>query len=179
MIYVALLRGINVGGKNKVGMKELKQAFERVGMTSVVTYINSGNIVFAADIHTKEQLTPILEQAIYSQFELQIKVLLYSSEEFQKINAAIPKNWSNDSQMKSDVLFLWQDVDEATVLERLVIKPQIDRVSYVPGAVLWSVDKDQVTKSGMMKVTGSALYRRITVRNVNTVRKIAALLPQA
>ncbi|WP_142828203.1 DUF1697 domain-containing protein [Planococcus soli] len=178
MVYVALLRGINVGGKNKVGMKELKQAFERVGMTSVVTYINSGNIVFAADILTKEQLTPILEQAIYSQFELQIKVLIYSSEEFQKINAAIPENWSNDSQMKSDVLFLWQDLDEATVLDRLVVKPQIDRVSYVPGDVLWSVDKDQVTKSGMMKVAVSALYRRITVRNVNTVRKIAALLPK-
>lgn len=176
MMYVALLRGINVGGKNKVDMKELKQAFESVGMTSVVTYINSGNIVFADDTHTKEQLTPILEQAIYSQFELQVKVLIYNSEEFQKINAAIPKNWSNDLQMKSDVLFLWQDVDEATVLEGLAIKPEIDRVHYVPGAVLWSVDKEHVTRSGIMKIAGSALYQRVTVRNVNTVRKIVALL---
>lgn len=176
MMYAALLRGINVGGKNKVDMKELKKAFESVGMTSVVTYINSGNIVFADGTHTKEQLTPILEQAIYSQFELQVKVLIYSSEEFQNINAAIPKNWSNDSQMKSDVLFLWQDVDEVSVLKGLAVKPEIDRVCYVPGAILWSVDKEHVNRSGMLKIVGSALYRRVTVRNVNTVRKIAALL---
>ncbi len=46
MIYVALLRGINVGGKNKIDMKLLKQTFERVGMNDVVTYINTGNIIF-------------------------------------------------------------------------------------------------------------------------------------
>lgn len=176
MKYVALLRGINVGGKNKVDMKELKQVFEKAGMTLVVTYINSGNLVFADDSHPKEQLAQILERAIYSHFELQINVLIYSSEEFQRIAEAIPDTWSNDAQMKSDVLFLWEDVDEAAVMERLVIKPDIDRVSYVPGAILWSVDKEHVTRSGMMKVAGSALYQRVTVRNVNTVRKIAALL---
>lgn len=176
MMYVALLRGINVGGKNKVDMKKLKQAFEEAGMASVVTYINSGNIVFADDIHSKEQLTPLLEKAIYSHFGLEIKVLIYSSEEFRKITEAIPESWSNDSQMKSDILFLWQDVDGEDVMDSLVIKPEIDRVSYVPGAILWSVDRGHVTKSGMMKIVGSALYRRVTVRNVNTVRKIAALL---
>lgn len=176
MKYVALLRGINVGGKKKVDMKELKQVFEKAGMTLVVTYINSGNLVFADDSHPKEQLAQILERAIYSHFELQINVLIYSSEEFQRIAEAIPDTWSNDAQMKSDVLFLWEDVDEAAVMERLVIKPDIDRVSYVPGAILWSVDKEHVTRSGMMKVAGSALYQRVTVRNVNTVRKIAALL---
>lgn len=176
MMYVALLRGINVGGKNKVDMKKLKQAFEEAGMASVVTYINSGNIVFADDIHSKEQLTPLLEKAIYSHFGLEIKVLIYSTEEFRKITEAIPESWSNDSQMKSDILFLWQDVDGEDVMDSLVIKPEIDRVSYVPGAILWSVDRGHVTKSGMMKIVGSALYRRVTVRNVNTVRKIAALL---
>ncbi|TWT05346.1 DUF1697 domain-containing protein [Planococcus sp. CPCC 101016] len=176
MIYVALLRGINVGGKNKVDMKKLKQAFEEAGMSSVTTYINSGNIVFVDNNFSTDQLAPILEEAIYSHFGLQSNVLIYNSEEFQGIARAIPENWSNDQQMKSDALFLWEDVDGETVLDQLVIKPDIDRVRYVPGAILWSVDRDKVTKSGMIKIIGSALYQRVTVRNVNTVRKITALL---
>lgn len=175
-MYVALLRGINVGGKNKVDMKTLKQAFEEAGMYSVITYINSGNIVFAGNSHSKEQLAPILEQAIYSRFGLQIKVLVYAEKEFRQIAEAIPENWTNDQQMKSDVLFLWEDVDKETVLGQLTIKPEIDRVRYVPGAILWSVDKDKVARSGLLKIAGSKLYQRVTVRNVNTVRKILGLL---
>ena len=49
MVYVALLRGINVGGKNIVEMARLKQAFEELGFTSVKTYINSGNVIFRAE----------------------------------------------------------------------------------------------------------------------------------
>lgn len=176
MMYVALLRGINVGGKNKVDMKQLKQAFEEAGMSSVITYINSGNILFADNSHSKRQLAPLLEQVIYSHFALQIKVLVYDENEFRKIAESVPENWSNDQQMKSDVLFLWEDVDKETVLDQLTVKPEIDRVHYVPGAILWSVDKDKVTRSGLLKIAGSELYQRVTVRNVNTVRKILGLL---
>lgn len=176
MMYVALLRGINIGGRNKVDMKKLKNVFEEAGMSSVVTYINSGNIVFGARDYSKGQLAPILEEAIHRHFGLEIRTLIYSSEEFREIEQAIPENWSNGAEMKSDVLFLWKDVDKETVLDHLTIKAGIDRVSYVPGAILWSVDRSDVTKSGLMKIVGSALYRRVTVRNVNTVRKIAALL---
>lgn len=176
MMYVALLRGINVGGKNKVDMKKLKLAFEEAGMSSVTTYINSGNIVFADNSHPKEQLAPMLEQAIYSHFNLKINVLIYDADEFQKITDAIPENWSNDQGMKSDVLFLWEDVDEETVLDGLTIKPDIDHVIYIRGAILWAVERGNVTKSGMSKIVGSALYQRVTIRNVNTVRKIQALL---
>lgn len=176
MMYVALLRGINVGGKNKVDMKQLKQAFEEAGMSSVLTYINSGNILFADSSHSKVQLAPLLEQVIYSHFDLQIKVLVYDENEFRKIAESVPEDWSNDQQKKSDVLFLWEDVDKETVLDQLTAKPEIDRVQYVPGAILWSVDKDKVTRSGLLKIVGSELYQRVTVRNVNTVRKILGLL---
>lgn len=53
MIYIALLRGINVGGKNKIDMKLLTQSFEQVGMNNVVTYINTGNIIFSHKGKTK------------------------------------------------------------------------------------------------------------------------------
>lgn len=176
MRYIALLRGINVGGKNKVDMKSLKQVFEGAGMDSVKTYINSGNIIFTNNSCPKKELAAILEDAIYTNFELQIKVLLFDYEEYHKIAQSVPAEWINDKQMKSDVLFLWDDINEESVLDQLIIKPGIDLVKYVPGAILWSVYKDKVTKSGMMKIAGSDLYRHMTIRNVNTVRKIYALM---
>ncbi|MFD1032355.1 DUF1697 domain-containing protein [Metaplanococcus flavidus] len=176
MIYIALLRRINVGGKNKVDMKELKGVFEEAGMSLVKTYINSGNIIFADSHRRKEELPAILERAITGHFDLSIKVLVYSFDDFRRIAGNIPSNWSNDSDMKSDVWFLWAEADDDTVLDRLVIKAEIDRVKYVQGAILWSVDKDQVTRSGMSKVVGTPIYKLVTIRNVNTVRKLLGLM---
>ena len=178
MTYVALLRGINVGGNNKVDMKELKKVFEGAGMSSVKTYINSGNIIFADNFHRTEELPAILEAAILAHFSLSIKVLVYSFDDFGQIAANIPDNWTNDQGMKSDVWFLWPEADDAEVLEQLTIKPEIDRVKYVPGAVLWSVDKAFVTKSGMQKVIGTKLYKLVTIRNVNTIRKLLGLMEE-
>lgn len=176
MVYVALLRGINVGGKNKVDMKMLKQTFETTGMTDVITYINTGNIIFSHHNLSKEELVRVLEEAIYKDFELNIKVVIRSIDEIRQIMDAVPDTWQNDKYMKSDVLFLWEDIDDKSVLENLVIKPDIDTVKYVPGAVLWSVDKQHVTKSGMTRIVGTKLYKQMTVRNVNTARKIYELM---
>ncbi|MFP3358132.1 DUF1697 domain-containing protein [Planococcus sp. SIMBA_143] len=177
MIYAALLRGINVGGNNKINMKELKEAFEQAGMSSVKTYINSGNIIFE-DARNKEQVTFVSKQAIFEHFGLRIKVLVYSFDEYSRIAQAVPPEWANDERLKSDVLFLWQQADDERVLEQLPLKQEIDRVQYVPGAILWSVDRTDVTKSGMAKIVGTKLYKLVTVRNVNTVRKIYNLMKE-
>ncbi|WKA55583.1 DUF1697 domain-containing protein [Planococcus shixiaomingii] len=176
MIYVALLRGINVGGNNKVDMKQLKQVFEKVGMSSVKTYINSGNIIFTDTSRPKAEITTVLEEAIYAHFGLQIKVLVYNFDEYKPIAEAIPAEWTNDTQMKSDVLFLWEEVDTESVLEGLSVKPEIDSVYYVQGAVLWSVARENVTRSGMSKIIGTPLYKLVTIRNVNTVRKLYGMM---
>lgn len=179
MIYVALLRGINVGGKNSIDMKLLKQAFERAGMRSVVTYINTGNIIFAVDDESKTNISHILEQAIQANFGLPIKVVVLSFDDYTQIINAIPESWTNDQQMKSDVMFLWDDINDKSILDKLVIKPDIDTVIYVAGAILWSVDKNNVTRSGMTKIVGTSIYRQMTVRNVNTTRKIYELMQAA
>ncbi|MFT4416201.1 DUF1697 domain-containing protein [Fredinandcohnia humi] len=176
MVYIALLRGINVGGKNKIDMKLLKKTFERVGMNDVVTYINTGNIIFSYKDTSKTELSSILEEAIHHDFGLQIKVVVRSVDDVRGIINAIPGTWKNDNDMKSDVMFLWDEIDDESVLESLVIKPNIDMVIYVPGAILWSVDKKNVTKSGMSKIIGTKLYKQVTVRNVNTARKIYELM---
>ena len=176
MVYIALLRGINVGGKNKIDMKLLKQTFEQAGMNDVLTYINTGNIIFSNNSQSKTELSQILEEAILNDFELHIRVVVRSINDVRGIIKAIPETWKNDKDMKSDVMFLWDEIDDESVLDNLVIKPDIDTVMYVPGAILWSVDKKNVTKSGMSKIIGSKIYKQITVRNVNTARKIYELM---
>lgn len=105
MVYVALLRGINVGGKNKVDMKILKQTFEKTGMIDVVTYINTGNIIFSNHSLSKAELSGTLAEAIYTDFGLQIKVLVRHIDEVRQIMEAVPAAWKNDKDMKSDVMF--------------------------------------------------------------------------
>lgn len=177
MIYVALLRGINVGGNNKIGMKQLKETFEQAGMQEVVTYINSGNIIFIdhqkrMDAHM--ELSELLEQAIAADFDLQIKVLVRDMDEMTSVMQALPSNWTNDNQA-----FLWEEINDADVLEKLPLKPGIGKLIYVPGALLYSVGREEATRSGMNKLASSKIYSYMTVRNVNTTRKIYALMQAA
>ncbi len=176
MVYVALLRGINVGGKNKIDMKLLKETFVRTGMESVTTYINSGNVIFTDMKHTKTEITNLLEEAIFRYFQLNIKVLIRSLNDFEHIMKVLPEAWKNDKDMRSDVLFLWEEFDRETVINELNIKPEVDTVMYVPGAILWTLDKVNITKSGLNKFIGTDVYKKMTVRNVNTTRKIYEIM---
>ncbi|MFC9709386.1 DUF1697 domain-containing protein [Paenibacillus sp. NPDC056933] len=179
MIYVALLRGINVGGNNQINMKQLKETFEQAGMLDVVTYINSGNIIFADHQERSDanaELAQILEQAITVDFSLQIKVMVRNLDEIRTVIQALPEEWTNDATAKSDVMFLWDEVNDVSVLDRLPIKPEIGTLLYVPGAILYSVSKEDASKSGMNKLVGSKVYAYMTVRNVNTTRKIYTLM---
>lgn len=176
MIYVALLRGINVGGHNKVNMRKLKDVFEATGMTDVSTYINSGNVVFRSNSKSATRLAATLEQAIKKSFGFAVKVLVRDQASIKSLVQALPADWSNDTGMKCDVMFLWAAIDHPKILEQLTIKPDIDRVRYAPGALLWSVDRDKVTRSGMMKLVGTDPYRQMTIRNCNTLRKLADLM---
>jgi uncharacterized protein (DUF1697 family) len=171
MVYVALLRGINVGGKNKIGMKHLKETFLRLGLESVVTYINSGNVVFVGH-QTKDVLEKKLRQEIYLEYDLDIPVLIRSLNDFESLMETLPDEWKNDDTMKCDVLFLESGLDEAAVLKKLTVKPGIDKALPATGAIIWSVERKNVTRSSLTKIVGTDLYKKMTVRNVNTVRKL-------
>ena len=176
MIYVALLRGINVGGKNKVDMKQLRTTFEDAGMSSVRTYINSGNVIFSSTIRSHSRLTEILEDAIARGFGFGVPVLVRDLKNIKTVVQALPKTWVNDATMKCDVMFLWEDVARPSVVRELTLKPEIEDVKYVAGALLWRVDKKNVTRSGLMKLAGTPLYKRMTIRNCNTARKLLELM---
>ena len=175
MKYVALLRGINVGGNNKISMSELKQVFEQAGMEAVSTYINSGNVIFQSEL-PKIEVTQTLEQAIENKFGFTVKVVTCDEHRLAALAKALPDSWVNDASMKCDVMFLWENIDNPGILQKLTIKPGIDKVRYAPGALLWAVDRKQVTQSGMFKLVGTDLYKQMTIRNCNTLRKLASLV---
>lgn len=175
MIYVALLRGINVGGKAKVEMLKLKEVFEEVGCKEVSTYINSGNVLFK-DERSEEELVPLIETAIRKRFEINVPVVLRNFQQIRALCEAIPATWTNDTLQKTDVLFLWKAIDSRDILKKVVIKPEIENVLYIQGALVWNIGRENVTRGGALKLIKTELYRSMTVRNVNTLRKLYVLM---
>ncbi|HSJ27983.1 MAG TPA: DUF1697 domain-containing protein [Acidimicrobiia bacterium] len=171
-VRVALLRGINVGGNNKVEMPRLRAMFEAMGMDEVGTYINTGNVVFT-DPAPRPDVADRVRTAIGEEFGLDIPVLVLERDRMIAVAEALPADWANDSEAKCDVMFLWADVDGPDVLERVTLVEGVDEVAYVPGAILWKVDRSGYGRSGMNRIVGSRLYASMTVRNCNTVRKLA------
>ncbi len=179
MIYVALLRGINVGGNAKVDMARLKVTFENLGFTDVKTYINSGNVIFIDTKHDIAKLDSMVEAAIEKDFGFHVPVVIRDFKNIQALNKAIPKDWINDGKtMKTDVLFLWKDYDNRSTFDGLAIKPHIEDVTYLPGAIVWRVDRQNINKSSLLKIVGTPLYKHVTIRNINTVRKLHTLMQQ-
>ena len=174
-VFVALLRGINVGGNRKVEMSRLREAFEGTGAGQVSTYINSGNVIFS-DARSPAELAPVLEEAIEAEFGFHVKVLLRDLSQMRSIVEAIPDEWVNDTTQRTDVWFLWDDHDTPEIMDGLTIKEGIDEVFYLPGAIVWCADGKGLTRSGRGKVVGTDLYKSLTVRNVNSVRKIHSLM---
>ncbi len=176
MKYVALLRGINVGGNSKVDMKQLKGAFERIGFTEVRTYINSGNIIFSNTKHSESKLIQLIEAEILKEFGFEVKVVIRTQKQIEAISKTLPAEWVNNELMKCDVMFLWDEVDDESILRNLPMRKEFDDLKYIPGVVIWRVDRDKVTKSGLLKIIGTKYYKLMTIRNCNTVRKLSSLM---
>lgn len=175
MVYIALLRGVNVGGKAMVSMTALKDCFEGLEFEHVRTFINSGNVVFSTDRVGQGTLTKEIEAALHNTFDLPIKVLLKTHDQLKSLAAKIPKTWVNDTATKADVLFLWPEVDKPAVLAQIPYNPDVEEIRYHPGAVIHRVARADATKSRLPRLVGTPLYAQLTIRNPNTVRKLLDL----
>ncbi len=178
MKYVALLRGINVGGNNTIDMKTLKTVFEAAGMASVRTYINSGNVIFESDLTEGTTIAGMLEAAIEERFGLAVPVLVRDVNEMRSIIQALPAEWVNDASAKCDVVFLWPEVDTPATLKMLNVDPKIEDARYTPGAIVRWVSRENVTRSRLTRIVGTPLYLQVTLRNCNTARKLLALMTE-
>jgi uncharacterized protein (DUF1697 family) len=175
MTYVAFLRGVNVGGKGIVSMAAIKEALVALGLSDVRTYINSGNVIFLTPASDAQQLTARIEKTLEQHTGMAIKVLVMDHKALKKIVDAIPRDWVDDKTMRTYVLLLWKELDDRGILDRLPIRPGVDELMYTPGAVVWRVDREDVGRSQMNRIVGTPLYKKITVRSANTMRKINEL----
>jgi uncharacterized protein (DUF1697 family) len=172
MTYVAFLRGVNVGGKGIVSMAAIKTALVALGLSDVRTYINSGNVIFSTRASAVEPLTARIEKALEQGTGMAIKVLVVDHKSLGKMVDAIPRTWVDDKTMRTYVLLLWKELDERGILDRLPNKPGIDELRYTPGAVVWRVDRENVGRSQMNRLVGTPLYKKMTIRSANTMRKL-------
>jgi uncharacterized protein (DUF1697 family) len=172
MEYIALFRGINVGKTKRIDMKSLKNLFEKIGYTNVSTYINSGNVFFES---LKSKQT-VLDEIIYELLNFQkeeIKLLVKSISEMKKIANAIPNEWENNKEQRTDVAYLFKSIDREQVIYDLPVKREYIDILYIPGALIWNIKRKNYNKSQLNKLISHEIYQQMTIRNVNTARYLA------
>jgi len=175
--YLALLRGINVGGKNIISKDALKACFEDLELGDVRTYIQSGNVLFRSGKTAVKTLTEEIETGLSERFAYNAQAVILPHRKFKSALAAAPSDWGRDDERKHNALFTLAGTTPKKVLARLPDpKPGIESVSVGPGVLFWSVDKDSIAKTTMLKVAQNSVYQQLTVRNHNTVFKLAELL---
>jgi uncharacterized protein (DUF1697 family) len=176
--YVGLLRGVNVGSGARVPMKDLKALLESLGLVDVVTYLNSGNVVFRSTMGTLE-LTRVVEDALERAFGPTIPTLVKTSEEIIAIAESIPSEWGSNAAEQTYVAYLFADVDEPDLVSQLPVKMEFLSIYYTPGAIVWNIKREDYNRSHITKIVQHSSYDRMTTRNVNTARKLAAMCAEA
>lgn len=174
--YIAFLRGINVGGKNKISMSELKQSFEQNGFQNVITYINSGNVIFSSDNNDENKLKEECEALISVRFQMKIPVSIVSVKDLADAYDHAPLWWGQDKDSKHNAIFIIPPVTVEEVFEQVgVIKPEYETVAYYGRVVFWSAPIKTFSRTRWSKIVGSSLYDSVTIRNSNTVIKLLQL----
>lgn len=177
--FLALLRGINVGGKNIIAKDDLKACFEDIGCGSVKTYIQSGNILFRSPEKPLKQLITTVENGLAQRFDYQARAIVIPYAKYKSAVASTPEDWGKVDSHKHNALFTLQGVTPVSILKKM--KPpklDIEQVSIGPGVLFWSVSKEHQTKSTMLKFASTPEYQQVTVRNHNTVFKLLQLFEQ-
>jgi len=175
-IFVALLRGVNVGGKNMIRMSALKESFERTGFGDVTTYINSGNIIFTTQEGDARKLERSIEGMLSSEYELECKVVVRSLSEMADLVKSLPETWDGDGRWKYNVIFLRHSIDSENILDGLTPGSDIEQIVYRPGALLWSARISDLGRTSLHKLPSRKLFQEMTVRNTNTTKKLYELM---
>ena len=141
--YVALLRGINVGKGVRVSMKALKDLLEGLGLSDVVTYLNSGNVVFDSTLSASE-LTQLIEDELERAFGEKIPTLVKTSTEMIEIAESIPSEWGNDDGEQTYVAYLFSDVANPSLVSELPVKSQFMSIFYAHEAIVWNIKRGEL-----------------------------------
>jgi len=179
MEYVALLRGINVGGKNKVVMSELREQIAAEGFGHVRTYINSGNLLFEAEGDApRENVAQAVEDLLARHYDFPIRLALLTAQDYLAELHSLP-DWWHGEVARRDALFYTRGLDRDHVRERIEAMELGDEAVYFgEHAVFWGkFDEKSFLKTAYHKrLLREDFYRQVTIRSGSTVEKIAAML---
>ena len=177
MEYVALLRGINVGGNNKVVMSELREQIEAAGFGHVRTYINSGNLLFEAEA-PREDVAQRVEDLLASRYDFPIRLALLTGQDYLAQLDELP-DWWHGEVARRDALFYTRGLDRDLVRERIEAMELGDEaVHFGEHAVFWGkFDEKSFLKTAYHKrLLREDFYRQVTIRSGSTVEKIASMI---
>lgn len=173
--YIALLRGVNVSGKNILKMAELREVLEKAGFLNVSTYIQSGNIIFQSNESSKA-LKSKIEELIATQFGLTVPTLILTIEELKKIaenNPFIATPDTNQDMVYYVFLFDQPEAAHVTKLESMDISPE--QIVVADNMVYFFPVKGYGKSKLSNNVFESKLKVKATARNHKTVNKLLTL----
>ncbi|WP_197382603.1 DUF1697 domain-containing protein [Mycolicibacterium mengxianglii] len=174
--YVALLRGINVGGRNLVAMKDLRAAMEGHGLADVSTYIQSGNVLFETESSSKTLETEI-EATLEKAFGVPLVVVVRSHRQLRAVIAGAPAGFGRQPDTyHSDCVFLKAPLTSGQAMGVVGLREGVDQAWPGSGVIYFARLSAQRTKSRMSKIVGTPEYQRMTIRNWATTVKLLDLL---
>jgi uncharacterized protein (DUF1697 family) len=173
--YLALLRGINVGGKNLVKMTDLRAAFESMELDDVATYIASGNVLFRAPRQKRAELAARIETDLTRTFGTELKVVLLTEANLRGVVENAPRGFGGDDHL-SDVVFVRAPLTVRKAAGLLELREGVDRLWPGPGVLYFSRLAAKATSSKLNKVASLPEYKNMTIRSWSTTTKLLALI---
>ena len=175
MKYIALLRGINISGKNKISMSELKLELEKNKYQNVSTYLNSGNVIFESNINNKEDIMKDIYKIIKNKFNLEIPIFVMTSLELEDILNNNPKWWGTENkEIYDNLIFIIPPTKYEDVYNTIgEPKEDIEKIKKYNDSIFWSYDLKNYRKSNWWNKTASTnISDKITIRTANTMKKV-------
>ena len=173
---MALLRGINVGGRNMVAMADLREAFEAAGYERVTTYIQSGNVVFESPAPAKAMENE-LEVMLERRFGVPLVVVLRSHSQFRSVVAKAPDGFGAHPDMyHSDAIFLKAPLTSRQAMRVVRLREGVDQAWPGAGVIYFARLSERRTQSRMSSIVGTPEYSRMTIRSWTTTAKLLDLL---
>ncbi|MBM4427361.1 MAG: DUF1697 domain-containing protein [Chloroflexi bacterium] len=175
--YLALLRGINVGGKNIIKMADLKACFEFLEFSDVVTYIQSGNVLFKSAEKDKTKLTNLIEMELSKRFNYAARLVTVTHKELKKTVDTAPRGFGSETEkFHYDVIFLKEPLTPKEAMQSVKVREGVDAAYAGKQALYFSRLISRASQSYLTKTIGTPVYQNMTIRNWNTTTKLLALM---
>lgn len=176
--YVALLRGINVSGKNLIKMSSLKEMLLNEGFYDVQTYIQSGNVLFSSKLNSTIELEKQIEQLIEKHFDLKVPVLVLTENQLLEIKENNPFTVENKFDPKFIHLTIFENDLDKIQLPELEKKRQVNEEIYFWKNTIFLYCPNGYGNTKLNnQFLESKFLMKATTRNWNTFNKILALFP--